>query len=69
MSGELDAAAAVLLGVIEGIAEWLPISSTGHLTVTASLLGIRGDAANSYAISIRVRRRWSALERVSGRRT
>ena len=52
MSGELDAASAVLLGVIEGITEWLPISSTGHLTVAASLLGIRGDAANSYAIAI-----------------
>jgi len=42
----------VLLGLVEGITEWLPISSTGHLTVTQSLLGIDGDAANSYAIAI-----------------
>jgi undecaprenyl-diphosphatase len=50
--GELSAGAAVLLGVVEGLTEWLPISSTGHLTVTQDLLGIEGDAANSYAIAI-----------------
>ena len=73
MSGELDAAAAVLLGLIEGVTEWLPISSTGHLTVTASLLGLRGDAGNSYAIAIQAgailavlglyRRRFAAMLR------
>ncbi|MBW3657201.1 MAG: undecaprenyl-diphosphate phosphatase [Actinobacteria bacterium] len=48
----LSVGAAVLLGVIEGITEWLPISSTGHLAVTQELLGIDGDAADSYAIAI-----------------
>jgi hypothetical protein len=43
---------AVILGLVEGITEWLPISSTGHLTVTQDLLGIDGDAADSYAIAI-----------------
>ena len=38
--------------LVEGVTEWLPISSTGHLTVTQDLLGIDGDAANSYAIAI-----------------
>jgi undecaprenyl-diphosphatase len=51
-SGELSAGAAILLGLVEGITEWLPISSTGHLTVTQDLLGIEGDAADSYAIAI-----------------
>ena len=50
--GELTAGAAVVLGLVEGLTEWLPISSTGHLTVTQDLLGINGDAANSYAIAI-----------------
>lgn len=48
----LGAADAVVLGVVEGLTEWLPISSTGHLTVTQDLLRIDGDAADSYAIAI-----------------
>lgn len=43
---------AVVLGLVEGVTEWLPISSTGHLTVVQDLLGIDGDAATSYAIAI-----------------
>ena len=48
----LGAADAVVLGLVEGLTEWLPISSTGHLTVTQDLLKIDGDAADSYAIAI-----------------
>lgn len=48
----LSIAAAVVLGLVEGLTEWLPISSTGHLAVTQALLGISGGAATSYAIAI-----------------
>ncbi|MEV6635408.1 undecaprenyl-diphosphate phosphatase [Actinoplanes sp. NPDC051470] len=34
---------AVLLGAIEGVTEFLPISSTGHLTIAEKLLGYRID--------------------------
>ena len=36
----------VLLGVIEGITEFLPISSTGHLIITEHWLGARTDTYN-----------------------
>jgi undecaprenyl-diphosphatase len=54
---ELTAAKAALLGVVEGITEFLPISSTGHLVVTQKLIGVgthpgTKDAADTYAITI-----------------
>lgn len=54
---EMNVWKAVVLGVVEGVTEYLPISSTGHLVVTQRLLGIgedsaTKDAADSYAIAI-----------------
>lgn len=48
---------AMVLGAVEGITEFLPISSTGHLVVTQRILGIGDtdatkDAADTYAIAI-----------------
>jgi len=39
----VDLVQAVILGIVEGITEFLPISSTGHLTITEKLLGLRLD--------------------------
>jgi len=81
----LGAGEAAVLGVVEGVTEFLPISSTGHLLITSRLLdlpstGKAGDAVKSYEIAIQFgailavlvlyrRRVGSMIEGVAGRST
>lgn len=70
-----DLLAALLLGIIEGITEFLPVSSTGHLLIAERWLGHRSDLFNIaiqagaiLAVTLIYRQRlWGLLAAFAGR--
>ena len=49
-----DLGVAVILGLVEGITEYLPVSSTGHLIVAGNLLNFPGEKASCFEVFIQL---------------
>ena len=52
---------ALLLGIVEGLTEFLPISSTGHQIIVADLLGFGGARAQAFNIIIQLGARLAVI--------
>ena len=44
LSGSIDALSAAVLGVVQGLTEFLPVSSSGHVAIGAAFFGLREDS-------------------------
>jgi undecaprenyl-diphosphatase len=42
----MDIFQSIILGIVEGITEFLPISSTAHMIIVSTLMGLKQNAAN-----------------------
>ena len=43
---------AVILGLVQGLTEFLPVSSSGHLQIFNTLFGIQGEENLTFAVAV-----------------
>lgn len=45
---------ALIMGLLQGLTEYLPVSSSGHLTIVSELFGIDGESNMTFTIAVHV---------------
>lgn len=50
----MDIVIGLIMGIIEGLTEFAPVSSTGHLILAGHLLGFEGDRASTFEVVIQL---------------
>ena len=45
---------ALILGLIQGLTEYLPVSSSGHLAIGSALFGIQGEENLAFTVVVHV---------------
>ncbi len=45
---------AIIIAIVEGITEYLPVSSTGHMIIVGEWLGFTGDKAKTFEVIIQL---------------
>ena len=52
---------ALILGLVQGLTEYLPVSSSGHLTIGSALFGIEGEENLAFTITVHIATVFSTL--------
>ncbi|MGI6073948.1 MAG: undecaprenyl-diphosphate phosphatase [Fermentimonas sp.] len=52
---------AIILGIVQGICEYLPISSSGHLTIASELFGVDAESNLSFTVLVHIATVFSTL--------
>lgn len=45
---------AILMGLVQGLTEYLPVSSSGHLAIASALFGVDGEQSLTFTIAVHV---------------